>query len=265
MSGMSTKVIDEKQPDDVKPEDVDNGGQQEEDKPEKTFTQTELDAIIEKRLARVKSEKPADYDDLLEIALDLEEYGFVGTAAEKRAAVKAAKAKNKADRELKELEEEAEKTGHSPEILKKLKDAEKKLKEKDEKLQEITDVEETKRKEKEAKEKEDGEWTRQYGEFVEKHQDVDIDELIKDKKFLKYAKKHTGELTEIYEDYAELMEETSQSVVDRFKRSESRSTGGGKNTPASGSTKLDSSQQKTLDDWNKRYPHMKMTPQEFLK
>ena len=230
---------------------------------EKTFTQSELDAIVEKRIARVKAEKPEDYEDLREIAADLEEYGFVGTVAEKKAAIKAAKERSKAEKELEELENEAEITGHSPEILKELKESKKKLKDAEAKLKAVNDVEESKRKELEKKAEDDENWNRQFAEFEEKHSDIDTVELTKDAKFIKYASKHKGELTEIYEDYMELMEETSQSISEKFKRSESRSTGGGKNIPASGSTKLSGDQQKSLEDWNKRYPHMKMTPAEF--
>jgi len=238
---------------------------QEEGKPEKTFTQSELNKIVEDRVKRVKSENPSDYEDLRAIASDLEEYGFVGTVAEKKAALSEARKQVKLEREVKELEEEAASTGHSPEILKKLKDAEKKLKESESKLNKINDVEEGKRKELEKKTELDEGWKRQYNEFIDSHEDIDVDELIKDKKFLKYAKKHTGELGEIYDDYAELMEETSNSIAEKFKRSESRSTGGGKNNPSSGGSKLDTRQQGVLDDWNKRYPQMKMTPKEFLK
>lgn len=236
-----------------------------EEKESKTFTQSEVDAIIEKRLARAKAEKPKDYEDLLEIAMDLEEYGFVGTASEKKAALKAAKAQNKAQKELEEIEKEAEETGHSPEILKELKEAKKSLKEKEAKLKELSEKEEKKRLELQSKEEADREFDRQFNEFVESYPDIDTDSLTNDAKFIKFAKKHKGELKEIYEDYAELMEEASLSIAEKFKKSESRSTGGGKNTPSSGSVKLDSSQQKTLDEWNKRYPHMKMTPQEFIK
>ena len=69
----------------------------------------------------------------------------------------------------------------------------------------------------------------------------------------------------MYEDYYEMMEETEHSIAEKFKRSESRSTGGGKNIPSKGNVKLSSEQQKTLNEWNDRYPQMKMTPQEFIK
>jgi len=246
----------------VDPEEV-NPGEEKQDDPEKTFTQTELNEIVEKRLARAKAEKPDDYDDLLAIASVMEEYGFTGTAAEKRAALKAVNEKNRTERELQEINEEAEKTGHSPEIIKELKDAKKKNKEAQKKLDGYTKIETEKQKVIEAQEEADANWERQFKEFVESHEDIDIDELVKDAKFVKYAKKHTGELTEIYDDYLELMESNSQSIADKFKKSESRSTGGGKNIPSSGNIKLSTETQKTMDDWNKRYPKNPMTPKDF--
>lgn len=52
-----------------------------------TFTaeeQAKVDSIVQERLARAKAEKPADYDDLQEIAKELEAFDFTGTPAEKK-------------------------------------------------------------------------------------------------------------------------------------------------------------------------------------
>jgi len=235
-----------------------------EEKVEKTFTQTELDKIVTDRVKRVKSEKPEDYEDLQAIVADLDGFGFAGTVAEKRVAIKAARAKNKADKDLKDLEEEAERTGHSPEILKELREAKKDAKEANEKLKDVTDEKLIKNKE-QAKQKEiDDEWDRQFGIFVKDYPDIDTKVLTRDKKFIKYASKHKGELSEIFEDYKEFMEDASQSITEKFKKSESRSTGSGKNNPASGSVKLSTDQEKTMNEWNKRYPKMKMTPADFV-
>ena len=231
---------------------------------EKTFTQAELDKIIAERVARVKAEKPSDYDDLREMATDLEDYGFVGTVAEKKAALKAAKEQVRLQNELESLEEEADRTGTSPELLREIRELKKELKEVKDERKALNEVDEAKRKEAEAKIKIDADWDRQLTELNEAHSDVDPEELAKDAKFIKFAKSHKGDIKEIYEDYLELMEDAAQNIAEKFKRSELRSTGGGKTPPSSSGAKLSTAQQSTLEDWNKRNPRMKMTPQEFL-
>lgn len=46
--------------------EAERGGDAAATEPEKTFTQEQLDEIVRKRVARVKREKPADYDELKE-------------------------------------------------------------------------------------------------------------------------------------------------------------------------------------------------------
>ena len=229
---------------------------------EKTFTQSELDKIIADRLKRAKT--PEDYDDLREIANDLEEYGFVGTIAEKKQALKVAKEQARVQKEIQEIEEEAENTGTSPEILKELRELKKELSEIKSKSQAIDEKEAKARKEQEEKEANEKKIQSEILEFSEKHPDIDQSKLIQDAKFVKYLNKHTGTFVEIYEDYLELINETEQSMAEKFRMSESRSTGGGKTPPSSSGAKLSTTQQNTLEDWNKRYPQYKMTPQQYL-
>ena len=58
----------------VEPKEVVVEGDEPKTEEGKYYTQPELDKMFEKRVARVKNEKPADYEDLLAIASDLEAF-----------------------------------------------------------------------------------------------------------------------------------------------------------------------------------------------
>lgn len=72
------------------PEENGSGKEQQQDQQvEKTFTQEEVDRIVQERLARAKPKKPADYDDLKAKAARLDEIE-AEQATEQEKAVKAA-------------------------------------------------------------------------------------------------------------------------------------------------------------------------------
>lgn len=244
------------------------GNLEQNNEPEKKFTQAELDKIVEDRLARAK--KPEDYDDLKEVLAELEEYGYPQSAKEVkemiREAKKAAKETQEAERELEELQQQAELTGDSPTLLKEIKRLEKKI-------ETLESAETNKKAEIEAErvkaeiqKKSDDAWNAQLAEFEEKHGDVDLQTLEENQKFMKFIKgKHGQSITELYEDFTELIGETESAAIKKAMSKASRSTNNGK---SSGGTQsgLTESQKKTLSDWNKSNPKpLQMSEKEFLE
>lgn len=226
--------------------------------------QAKVDEIVKERLARAKAEKPADYDDLKEIEKDLEEFGFSGTPAEKKAAIKAYKDQIKQQQELEKLQKEAEEEGISPTLAKKIKDLEAKLEEKTKALDEILGerqaqkTEEQKKKELESYREEQIKLaTEEFGEEV-------INELNSNPKFIKFLKSRTTPLVESINDWFDLIGEAETNAIKSVKSKESRSTSSGKGNPDGGSTYgLTKEQQQALQEWNRKYPRMAMTAKEF--
>lgn len=187
--------------------------------------QAEVDRIIGERLARAKVEKPADYDDLQEIAQYLEDFGYSGTPAEKKAAIKAYREEIKQQRELEELQKQAKTEGTSPELLAEIRELKKELSEiKGERQAQKQAVEEQKRK--------DEDWSKQVKEFKEEYADIDLDALNGDEDFLEFATGKQGTLKTIYERYikytSKLKEKTAEEVTVKYKAKELSSTGTGK-------------------------------------
>lgn len=226
--------------------------------------QDELNRIIGERVARVKSEKPTDYDDLIEIAKDLGEFGFSGTPAEIKAAIKTQKEQIKQQAELDRLQTQADEDGISPSLAKKIKDLEDKLEQKGKDLEEIKNERSAKQKEIDDKKKADEEWDKEVKEFTEKHSDIDLDGLSKNSKFIKFAQKRVGTLTEKYDDFVELIGETEAEAIIKVKSKEERSTSSG-NGGSGGEAKLTKDQKTLVDEWNEENPRYKMTYEEYAK
>jgi len=224
--------------------------------------QKELDRIVSERLSRVKKELPEDYEDLKSIADELGELGYSGTVAEKKAALKAYRDGLASQNELEELEEQAEIQGTSPELLREIREARKEAKEAKEAFESLKAEKKEKQAKEEAATKEAERIQNEIKSFEESYPDVDLDSLNNDPKFLKFVSNHTGSLGAIYEQYIDLMGDVETETVRKVKSSENRSTGGG-GTGKAGSAGLSKEQQTDLAEWNERYPHLKMTPQEF--
>ena len=225
----------------------------------KKFSQDDVNRIVAERLARAKSEKPADLDDLKAIAEKLEELGYSGSTYEKRQALEALVASYK---EPEQVIDDVVEDGEIPDeavlkaLAKKFGTTPEKLEKSMKKAIEADDADE-------RKTQADADWERQVAEFETAHADTDLEELNKDAKFIKFAKTHNGSLSTIYEDYLEILQETEANIADKFKKSESRSTGAGGKQPQRGSIKLSTEEQNTLNDWNRKNPQMQMTPQKF--
>lgn len=209
--------------------------------------QKKVDEIVQQRLARVKTEKPSDYEDLKEIEKELEEFGYSGTPAEKKAAIKAYKEQLKTQKELEELQEQAANDGITPELAREIRELKKDL-------EELKSEKKAKIEEAEAKRKQDENFNTQVAEFKEKHSEINLSLLEKDEDFIEYATGRTGSLTTLYEGYVKftsrLKEKTSDEVATKFKVKELSSTGSGKGSPEGGDYGL-SERQKELAKQNK--------------
>ena len=226
--------------------------------------QKEVDRIVGERLSRAKAEKPADYEDLLEVSKELEDFGYSGTPAEKKAAIKAYKAQLAAQQEVEELQKQAKEQGTTPEVMKAIAEANKAAKEANEKVAAME------AKEKELKEKKDSEdqqnkaYQAARQDLLDKH-GVDADELEKNPKFMRFIRGKTNiNLTEEYEAFEDLMGDTEVEVIKKLSSKELRSTSGGKGSNNSGGgANLTAEQKKMVDDWNIKNPKMKMSYKEY--
>ena len=233
-----------------------------EQEPVKTFTQEEVNQIVEQRLARAK--KPDDYDDFKELLAELEEYGYPQTAKEAKEALKLQKEQAKAERDLERLEDEATAYGASPELLKKIEALEKEVNEyKSEKTAKMAELEAEKKKAEEQAAA-DKAWEEQLDELTQAHADIDIEKLNDDAKFLKFVKGKKGRLLEIYEDYLDFIGDTEAQAVKKAMSKAERSTSSGKSQSSAGSGLLSGDEKEVLKDWNRKYPHLQMTEKEWL-
>lgn len=198
--------------------------------------QVKVDEIVKERLSRVKAEKPADYDDLAEIVKDLEEFGYSGTPAEKKAAIKAyideinshkkpdyQEVINKFDEipDDKVINALAKKFGVSADKVEKA-------------IKKSIESDEADEKKKSA----DENWKKQLEEVQadEKLKDIDLDELAEDPKFKKFIKGKALPLKELLEDYIEFVGETEAEAFVKVKSKDSRSTSSGKGASSDGQT-----------------------------
>lgn len=103
---------------------------------------------------------------------------------------------------------------------------------------------------------------RDLDEFLARHADVDVKELMGNARFLRFCGSRMGKepLAALYEDFASLVDDAGAAAVARIQSRSARSTGGG--TAASGT--LSPAQKYVLDAWNAEHPEMAMTAKEFL-
>jgi hypothetical protein len=228
----------------------------------KTFTQEEVDRIVQERLARVKKETPEDYNDLKEIEQVLEDFGYQGTPAEKKAAIKAYQQELKQQQELEKLQQMADNEGITPALAKKIKDLEDKLEKSTKVIEEITQEKQKLTAEQQAKIKAEEAWQKQVAEMTESYPDVDLDELSKNQKFIKFIKGKGLPLKELYEDFVEFVGETEAEAIIKVKSKEARSTSSGKGSN-SDSHGLTAEEKALVDQHNARYPKQKMSYKEY--
>jgi transcriptional regulator with XRE-family HTH domain len=188
--------------------------------------QAKVDEIVADRLTREKS-KYADYNDLKEIESELEEFGYTGTPAEKKAAIKAYKESLREQSSYQEEIEHAAGDGEIPDekvlnaLAKKFGVSADKVEKAIKKSIEADDAEERKRKDDES-------WNKEISEFEEKYSTVDIAKLAEDKKFIKFAKGKNMPLVERYEEYLEFLGDSEKEFTAKIQSNIDRSTSSGK-------------------------------------
>lgn len=98
-------------------------------------------------------------------------------------------------------------------------------------------------------------------EFAERYPDIDVSNVITNEAFKKFAGTRLGvePLADLYDDFTELVGEAEKNGRLKDTRG-NRSTGSGNQ----GGVRLSASQQRDLEEWNRQYPELKMTPREFL-
>lgn len=229
---------------------------------EKTFTQAELDKIIGERLTRERNKYESELKEYQETLNELEDFGYTGTVQEKREAIRAYKAEIAKAQELEQLKQEASTTGTSPELLAEIRELKK----------ELSDIKaERQAKENELKhaQKQKEIWDSQLKEFEEAYPDVDLEELDKNQKFVKFIKGKNARLKELYDDFVDFIGEAEKETIIKLKSKEMRSTSGGKGSGSSsaegGTYGLSDAQMETLREWNAKNPQMKMTAKEFAQ
>lgn len=205
----------------------------------KTFTQEDVERIVGERLTRERASK-VDYDDLKEVAELVKQFGYQGTTAEIKAELRQQAEERRKAAELQSLEEEAGKTGTSPELLAEMKALQKRLDEiEKEKLQQ--------QKEKEDKQKTEEAWNGQVKEFQDKHPDVDMEKLAANEKFTAFLSKANPSLplVDVYETYVDLVGGAEKAAIEKIQSNAERSTFSGKSKadPTGGTHGLNDAQQ----------------------
>ena len=233
--------------------------QQEQQQEEKTFTQADVDRIVQDRLGREKS-KYADYEDAKGIVEELTAYGYQGSAKEIRAAVKAQREEYQRQQELAELQEQAKDKGTSPETLAEIRELKKEL-------AEIKREKEEKQKVIEQQTQEYQAFQEKVAEFQETYPDVDLDKLNNDEEFIEFLKDSNPNLSliKVYERYTKYTHGAVEKATAKIQSNIERSTSSGKAKGSDSTYGLTAEQRKTVDDFNAtcRNPRERITYQEF--
>ena len=100
-------------------------------------------------------------------------------------------------------------------------------------------------------------------DFTAAYPDVDLAKLDGDAAFRKFCgTRYAREpLAQLYGDWLDLTETVRRSAAARSESKATRSTGAG---GGSGAETLTAAQQRALDEWNRSYPHRKMSAKEYL-
>ena len=106
---------------------------------------------------------------------------------------------------------------------------------------------------------------RDYEDFVRRYPRVDLRELDADSAFHRFCGSRYGKepLAQLYEDWVALSRSAEERVQARSRSKESRATGSGSGSAADSG--LTAAQQRSLEEWNRAFPHMRMTAKEFAQ
>ena len=231
------------------------------------FNETEqavVDKIIGERLSR---EGIQDKNEIVDL---LKEFGYEGTPAEIKFAVKQQAEEFKRqqveaieEEKLESLKEQAKEEGTTPQLLARI-----------EKLEGKLSASDSERQAKEAVINQQIETEKMFNAqvkyFEETEETNDLAKLNENPKFIKFLQKQrpTGKpdfLVEVYKDFVDLVGSAEAEATAKIKANLDRSTSSGRSKgDASGGTYgLKESQIATCDEWNRKNPHMKMSYKEF--
>lgn len=196
---------------------LDGGAPNGEEPEEKTFTQEDVDRIIGERLNR---ESIHDYKAIFEA---LKDFGYEGTPAEVKVAIKNHAEAYKARLEEERLREKSDTTGIDPEILKEIEEIKKKQLEAEKREAEA-------RKAEEERKAFDEIWNKQVAEFTEAYPDLDLQKLGNDPDFREFFSDVFPKLTlkQSYEKYVKLVGGAESKTIAKLQANASRSTTSGK-------------------------------------
>ena len=230
--------------------------------------QAVIDKAMGERLGR------EGIQDMKEIMEDLKKFGYTGTPAEIKAAIKADAndfvnqlKDSEKQQTLEQLQQQAKDTGTTPELLATINA----LKE---------DMSEIKNKSKAAEDAVNQQITAQkthddqidYFATCEETKDVDLKKLNENPKFIKFLSKQrpTGKkdfLVEAYKDFAEIVGGAEAAAIAKINANLDRTTASGKTKGDSsgGTYGLTSAQIELVDDWNRKNPKNQMTYKKYAE
>lgn len=98
--------------------------------------------------------------------------------------------------------------------------------------------------------------------FARRYPEVDLARLDEDRDFRRFCGSRYGRepISELYEDYLDLTGRVREAAAFSAESKTRRATGSG---GGSGGVSLTAAQQRSLDEWNRAFPDMKMTAKEF--
>jgi hypothetical protein len=231
-------------------------------KEEKLIPASQVNKIVQDRLSRQEKkmlEKYKDHDKLQQLSSYLDKYGYTGSLDDKLNAIKAQAEELEKTNELEKLQEEADKYGMSPELLKMIKDTQK----------EILDLKKDKQESLKALEQQKAVNT-QIQAFDSKYAEkgISVEKLRQNPKFVKFNQVADPKLTltQVYEQYIAIFGDAEAEAIAKIKLNLDRSTASGKERGGSDNTHgLSKDEIDLVDEYNQMNPKSKMSYSEFAK
>lgn len=195
---------------------------------EKKYTEKDVQEMLDKAVGRkLQSEGFYDHKEIVDL---LKDFGYEGTPAEIKVIlreqakeVKAQQEQTARQQELEELQDQADRYGSNPELLAEIRAMRKKIESLE---QERVEVQRQQQARLEANQKAQ----REVDEFAAKYPDIDHAKLSANQKFNKFFRRADPKLTltEVYEDFLELVGDVEKAAIEKTKSNLSRATGSGK-------------------------------------
>jgi len=195
---------------------------------EKRYTEKDVQDMLDKAVGRkLQSEGFYDHKEIVEL---LHEFGYEGTPAEIKVILREQAKEARAQREqaaqqqeLEDLQEQADRYGASPEILAEIRALKKEISSLQAEREEIQRQQQARLEANQRAQKE-------IDDFVAKYPDIDHAKLSANEKFNKFYQRANPKLTltEIYEDFVDLVGGVERAAIEKTKSNLSRSTGSGK-------------------------------------